>query len=97
MRSVCRAVSYLACMYGSLFQELGITLKHIETRPSKTSPESEHDVFVECRCSRDTLPILEGKLKDIVGAVTTHELESECPKVRMTVLRPYQLDLLLHE
>ena len=75
------------CMFSrvlvhSIYQELSIVLKHIETRPSKTCPGSGYDVFVECRCSSDMLSILEERLKDVVGTVSTHEWKPEDSGVR---------------
>eukprot|EP00731_Ephydatia_muelleri_P016266 Em0009g690a len=48
-------------------KELHIPLKHLETRPSKTA--SSHDVFLECPCSNEVLPLLVGKIRAVVGPI----------------------------
>ncbi|XP_065910722.1 phenylalanine-4-hydroxylase-like [Dysidea avara] len=53
------------------FKDVGVTMNHIESRPSRTNPGKEYDFFVNCKdCTQDQVDQLVRSLRPIAKSVT---------------------------
>ena len=53
----------------SLIQELGISMTHIESRPSKSNPGAEYDFYVDYSCAEEQRNELTKKLSDYTTSI----------------------------